>query len=96
MYTLKKNNFQNKSIDMIFTFLTNWKLFIIYISNVWLKPCQNDFFYQTGGSTTLATKPFFFIFTRALKFCGKHYLSGTAIRGSLTKGKTTLLKRNHI
>jgi hypothetical protein len=28
MYTLKKNNFQNKSIDMIFTF-ENYSLFIL-------------------------------------------------------------------
>jgi hypothetical protein len=24
---------------------------MIYIPNVWLKSCQNDFIYQTGGST---------------------------------------------
>ena len=47
-----ENIFQDKSIHIIFTFAnsTILKLLMIYIPNVWPKPCPNDFFYQYGGS----------------------------------------------
>ena len=40
--------FQDKSIHMVFVFRnsTTWKLFMVYISNVWFKPCLKQHSFQ--------------------------------------------------